>query len=296
MTAIRRSVLEQLIDATAEPLLLACVDQAEWPIVLCNPAFEALADQSELLKQPVTDVIESLHGREAASELSETIRSRQGSSIPLDYAGRSWLLMLKPLDEDGGDGPRYYAVCWRDSATMTSGGDASVAHQALLRARRRIRDLSRDDALTGLLNEAAFRDVLAHDWAVAARDEASVALISFRIQDFAAYLRVFGRHATDSCLRRVAQALRRCLRRASDVAARVTTGEEDRLLVLFHASEEQAVADFANVIAREVRGLGLHHPHSRKDRFVTVAATHALRKASGGPGEAQQFLNELLAD
>lgn len=295
MVTVKRSVLEQLIAVTAEPLLLARVDQADWPIALCNPAVEALADRSDLVATPITDVVEALHGRDAARELSETIRSGQESSIPLEVGGRSWLLLLKPLAADDGGDARYYAASWRDSASMTGGGDASAAHQALLRARRRIRDLSRDDALTGLLNEAAFRDVLAHDWAVAAREEGSLALIAFRIDQFAEYLRVFGRHAADSCLRRVAQALRRCLRRASDVAARISNDDEV-LVVLFHVTDTKGVDDFAATIARQVRGLGLHHPHSKKERFVTVSAKTAVTRATGGAANAQDFLTTLLRE
>ncbi len=294
MTAIKRSIFEQLIAAVAEPLLLARVDQADWPIVLCNPAFEALADRSDLLKTPITDVVEALHGRDAARELSETVRTGQESSIPLEVGSRNWLLVLKPLIDSGAASARYYAACWRDSASMTGGGDASAAHQALLRARRRIRDLSREDALTGLLNEAAFHDVLAHDWAVAARDRGSLALIAFTIDDFDAYLRVFGRHAADSCLRRVAQALKRCLRRASDVAARLGDDGGQTLVVLFHAGEETGVEDFAASICRQIRELGLHHPHSSRERFVTVSAKTAVVEASGGPSAAADCLAELL--
>lgn len=295
MAVIKRSVLEQLIAATSEPLLLAQVDQTDWPVAHCNPAFEALADRNGLLKEPITDVIEALHGREAARELSETIRSGQESSIPLELAGRQWLLVLKPLRDETSKDLRYYAACWRDSATMT-GGDASAAHQALLRARRRIRDLSRDDALTGLLNDAAFRDVLAHDWAVAARDNGALALIAFRIDDFDSYVRVFGRHSADSCLRRVAQALRRCLRRASDVAARMNVDGTEILVVLLHASEEQGVRQFAETITQEVRDLGLHHPHAKQERYVTVSAKSAVTEANGSAGDAQAFLDTLLSD
>ncbi len=294
MPVIRRGVLEQLVAATAEPLLLTRVDQSDWPIVLVNPALEAFADRSELLKMPVADLIEALHGRETARELSETIRSGQESSIPLEARGKSWLLLLKPITDEAKSPARYYAASWRDSATMTGGGDASAAHQALLRARRRIRDLSREDTLTGLLNAAAFHDVLAHDWAVAARDKHSLALITLRIDDFDAYLKIFGRHAADSCLRRVAQTLKRCLRRASDVASRMSSADEEVLVVLSHADDEQAVDQFAARIARQIRDLGLHHPHSSKERFVTVSTRSAVTLARGGPAKAKQFLADLL--
>lgn len=295
MPVVKRSILEQLIAASGEPMLLARVDQSDWPIVLANPAFEAFADRSELLKLPIADLIESLHGRDTARELSEVIRSGQAASIPLEARGRNWLLALQPMRHDGTANMRYYSACWRDSATMTGGGDASAAHQALLRARRRIRDLSRDDALTGLLTDVAFYEVLAHDWAVASRDKRALALITFRIDHFDAYLRVFGRHAADSCLRRVAQTLKRCLRRASDVATRLNDGDDDVLLVLCQADEQEALEKFAKGIARQIRELGLHHPHSAKDRFITVSTRAVITAASGGAAEARQFVTEVIA-
>lgn len=295
MPTINRTILEQLVACSGEPILLTRVDQSEWPIVLANPAFEAFADRSELLNVPVADLVESLHGRDAARELSETIRSGQASTIPIDARGRNWLLVLKPIRDDSMGSARYYAACWRDSATMTGGGDASAAHQALLRARRRIRDLSRDDSLTGLLNEAAFREVLAHDWAVAARDKRPLALIAFRIDHFDAYLKVFGRHAADSCLRRVAQTMKRCLRRASDVATRLGEGEDEVLVVLCQADDQQALDRFARSIAGQVRDLGLHHPHSKKERFITVSTQTAISEASGDVDAAQAFLQTVLS-
>jgi diguanylate cyclase (GGDEF)-like protein len=166
--------------------------------------------------------------------------------------------------------------------------------QALMRARRRIRDLSRDDPVTGLLNEAAFREVLTHDWAVAARERTSLALVAFALDDFPAYLEVFGRHATDSCLRRVAQAVKRHLRRASDVAARISGDSHEQLLVLSHSSEQAGVDDFANRIAKAVRELGLHHPRSRRAKFVTVTARTALVTPDGSTDGIDRFLAEVI--
>jgi PleD family two-component response regulator len=90
-------------------------------------------------------------------------------------------------------------------------------HYALLKAKRRIRDLSRDDPGTGLLNGGAFGDLFAHDWPVAEREQGKLSLVTFTLDDFSSYLAVFSRHAADSCLRRVGQAIRRCLHRASYV-------------------------------------------------------------------------------
>ncbi|MGH8195450.1 MAG: GGDEF domain-containing protein [Woeseiaceae bacterium] len=291
---LQREILEQLIAASAEPLVVARVDRPDWPVVLCNPAFAALSGDMPALERPLADVVEQLIGRELALEVSETVRSSQESSIPVEFRKREYLLSLTPLSVAGAGAARFYALYWRGVA---SGGPALAdveMQQALMRARRRVRDLSRDDPVTGLLTESAFREVLAHDWAVAEREQSCLALVCFALDDFDAYLEVFGRHAGDSCLRRVAQAVRRCLRRASDVAARITTDEGELLVVLSHSSEETGVQEFAARIAGAVRELGLHHPRSKTSRFVTVSIRTAVAEVLKDGMTADRFLKQVL--
>lgn len=284
---INRKVLEQVIAATSEPLLLVRADHPEWPIVMCNAAFEAVS-KDKVLQQPFADVMESLTDRELAVEVSESIRAQQETSFPVELGGREYLLSLKPLLLPGDDAARFYAAFWRTGGGPTSGSDV---HSALLRAKRRIRDLSRDDVVTGLLNERAFREVFDHDWAVAAREKSSLAVVAFTLDEFGAYVDVFGRHAADSALRRVGQAILRCLRRASDVVAR---GADSSFLVLSHAADEDNVRDFAAQISAAVRELGLHHPRSSKSRFVTVSYEVAAAVPATDKRDAEGFITELL--
>jgi diguanylate cyclase (GGDEF)-like protein len=162
---------------------------------------------------------------------------------------------------------------------------------ALLKAKRRIRDLARDDPATGLLNDRAFREVFSHDWAVATREKSRLSLVTFSLDDFDAYVDVFGRHAADSCLRRVGQTIRRCLRRASDVVARPTGAV---FVALSHASEEDGVREFGGRIATAVRELGLHHPRATSSKFVTVSVEVAVAEPAGESRDAGVFLDELL--
>jgi diguanylate cyclase (GGDEF)-like protein len=166
----------------------------------------------------------------------------------------------------------------------------SDVHHALLKAKRRIRDLSRDDPVTGLLNDRAFREVFKHDWAVAAREKSALSVVVFTLDEFDAYVDVFGRHAADSCLRRVGQAIQRCLRRASDVVGRIDGAE---LVVLSHASDEDGVREFAERISAAVRELGLHHPRSTVSRFVTVSFRVGV--SSAGEQTASEFLDKFLS-
>ena len=287
-----REVFEQLVESSAEPVFVARIDHPDWPVVLSNAAFGAISDYLPVHDKPLADVVETLVGRELALEISETIRGGHETTIAVELGSREYLLVLKPLSSADSDA-RFYAAYWRGTAGGTLAVDTEI-QQALLKAKRRIRDLTRDDPVTGLLNATTFKEVLTHDWAVASREKSSLALVAFTLDDFPAYLEVFGRHASDSCLRRVAQAIRRCLRRASDVAARLETSDGDCLVVLSHSSNESGVNDFAARISAAVRELGLHHPRSRQAKFVTVSYRTRVLAAGEDDTTAEEFLNQVL--
>jgi len=289
MKPVNRKILEQIIASTAEPLVLVHIDQPNWPVVLVNPAFESIGNQ-DVLNQPFADVIEALAGRELAMEVSESVRSRQETSFPVETNNREYLLVLKPLLLAREKAARFYAAYWRSGA-LAGTAEGAEMHHALLNAKRRIRDLSRDDPVTGVLNGRAFREVFEHDWAVASREKSKLSLVTFALDDFEAYIKVFGRHAADSCLRRVGQAIKRCLRRASDVVARPGGAQ---FVVLSHASEKGGVREFAGRISTAVRELGLHHPRSSASKFVTVSFDVTVVDAGGEKVDASEFLQDLL--
>ena len=291
MKAVNRIILEQVIAATTEPLLVVRIDRPDWPVVLANPAFASITSDA-VLKKPFADVIEELSDRELALEVSETVRSQQEASLPIESNSREYLLALRPLALPDEESARFYVAFWR-TGTGSGTAEGAETHHALLKAKRRIRDLSRDDPVTGLLNGRAFADVFEHDWAVAAREKGKLSLVTFTLEDFDAYVEVFGRHAADSCLRRVGLAIRRCLRRASDVVARP---DGQRFLVLSHATDEDGTRDFAGRISMAVRELGLHHPRARSSKFVTVSFDVSVANASTDEREAKVFLEELLSD
>ena len=291
MKALQRKILEQLIVGSAEPVVVAQINSPDWPVVLSNPAFARIAGPEDILEKPFADVIEQLVGRDLALEISETIRAGHESTIPIEISNREFLLVLRPLNSDEKGKVKFYAGYLRAGAGAA--GELEV-QQELLKAKRRIRDLSRDDPVTGLLNARAFRDVLDHDWAVAKRERSSLALVSFSLDEFDQYIEVFGRHAADSCQRRVAQAIRRYLKRASDVAARVNGEKGDRLVVLSHSSDEAGVLDFASRIAISVRELGLHHPRSSAERFVTVSYQAIVKEVGADDTNAADFLDSVL--
>jgi diguanylate cyclase (GGDEF)-like protein len=227
-----------------------------------------------------------------AIEVSESVRAQEEASLPVESNNREYLLALRPLKLPNEDTARYYVAYWRSGASAGTAAGTET-HHALLKAKRRIRDLSRDDPVTGLLNRRAFAEVFEHDWAVAARENGKLSLVTFALEDFDAYLEVFGGHATDSCVRRVGQAIRRCLRRASDVVGRP---DAHRFVVLSHASNEDGVREFARQIATAVRELGLHHPRSSSSKYVTVSFVVSVADVGKEERDAQQYLADLFVN
>ena len=283
-----QGILPQVIDAATEPVMVVRLDDSDWPVVLANAACRALG-ADDALDRPFADVIEGLVGRDLALEISESFRTRRETSFPLETGGNEYLLTLKPLSLPEEATVRYYDVFWRGGSTPAA--LAPAAREDLLNAKQRIRDLTREDPVTGLLNERAFRDVLEHDWAVASREKSVLALMLFSLDDFDAYVEVFGHHASASCLRRVGRAVRRCLRRASDVVGAL---DGARLVVLSHTSDESGVEEFASRIAASVRELGLHHPRSSKEKFITLSYVVSVVTAGGGHEDAAGFLDSVL--
>lgn len=294
MKELHRTVLEQLINSSAEPVVVAQTSSADWPVVLANPAFETLAGESEVRQQPFADVIEQMFGRSLALEISESIRARRDSAIPVDVNNQEFVLVLKFLQASDDGKSEFFFGYLRQGAGAIAAGNAEI-QQALVNAQRRIRDMSREDPVTGLLNARAFRDVLDHDWAVAKREESCLALVVFTLDDFEKYREVFGRHAADSCLRKVAGAIRRCLKRASDVVARIDCCPGEKLVVLSHSSDELQVQEFGASIVKSVRQLGLHHPRSKTGRFVTVSYQVTVRNAGATRAKAAEFIESVLS-
>ncbi len=290
MKSVNKNILEQVIAATTEPLVVIRIDQPDWPVVLSNAAFSTLAE-GNMTSKPFADVIEGLADRELAIAVSETVRSQLETSFPIESNGHEYLLVLKPLSLPDEEAARFYVAYWRPGPGGGSAADVEM-QQELLKAKRHIRDLSRDDPVTGLLNARAFEDIFEHDWAVAARDNSKLSVVTFSLDEFDAYAGVFGRHAADSCLRKVGRAITRCLRRASDVVART---DANRFVVLSHASDEDGVREFASRISTAVRELGLHHPRSQSSKFVTVSFDMSVANVSEEKCDAREFLARLLA-
>ena len=82
--AISADILEQVVRSSAEPLVIVRVDHTNWPVVLSNPAFDAIGGD-DTVDKPFADVdrlvdIELLYRLGQFAEIKRTNRSREQAS------------------------------------------------------------------------------------------------------------------------------------------------------------------------------------------------------------------------
>jgi diguanylate cyclase (GGDEF)-like protein len=116
--------------------------------------------------------------------------------------------------------------------------------------------LSMTDGLTGIANRRRFDDMLAAEWARAARQQHPLAIGLLDIDFFKQYNDQYGHQEGDECLRRVARAFKSQLQRGGDLVARY--GGEEFAFIAPAVDAEQALA-IADAVCKAIESLGLPH-------------------------------------
>ena len=152
----------------------------------------------------------------------------------------------------------------------------SFAYVVFARLLARLRQMSRHDALTGLLNRAALVEALLVAWTQHRREGRRLALLCIDIDHFKAINDRHGHAAGDAVLIGVAQALRERLR-DGDVVGR--TGGEEFVAVLPNADAAQA-HEVAERLRQGVAAVTALHPDA--GRGVTVSIGVAWTTGTSG--------------
>jgi diguanylate cyclase (GGDEF)-like protein len=142
------------------------------------------------------------------------------------------------------------------------------AKQAAEDANQELQRVAYSDSVTAIANRRRFDQHLRQEWQRLARDREPLSLILCDIDYFKRYNDHYGHQAGDLCLKEIAQAMDRIMKRASDLVARY--GGEEFAIILPNVRLKGAI-HIARLIQMEIRHLEIPHAQSSVSPNVTLS-------------------------
>ena len=288
MTDLDADMYRRLVASAPEGVALVDAQNPERPVIYANPAFEALTGYSaaELLGRNLRLLQGEDREQDGRHRLREALVKGESCRVLLRNYRKDgtvfWneMTILPLLDADGR--VTHFAGHHRDAGERLR-VDPKLTRDSLSGAHQPTAVAIRDDRLTGLFTLSYLEELLKRDWALAQREKRSIAVFAIDIDALDLYNTTFGRAAGDSTIRRVAHVVSGCLRRSSDVTARIDGGS----LIAFAPglTTEQALR-IGQLMAERVRELRIHHPRSAILRYVSVSVgvCAAVPDSADSPG------------
>ncbi|MGC2031598.1 MAG: diguanylate cyclase, partial [Steroidobacteraceae bacterium] len=277
----------RLVETSPEGVVLVDAQHPEHPVIYANSGFEALTGYSsaQLLGRNLRFLQSEDREQDGRHRLREALGRGESCRVLLRNYRKDGTLFwneMTVLPLLGADGRvTHFAGHHRDAGERLR-IDPKLTRDSLSGAHQPTSVAIRDDRLTGLFTLAYLEELLKRDWAVAQREKRSIAVFAIDIDALDLYNATFGRAAGDSTIRRVAHVVSGCLRRSSDVTARIDGGS----LIAFAPglTNEQALR-IGQVMAERVRDLRIHHPRSAVLRYVSVSigVSAAVPQSADGP-------------
>ncbi|HIK28701.1 MAG: PleD family two-component system response regulator [Oscillatoriaceae bacterium SKW80] len=143
-----------------------------------------------------------------------------------------------------------------------------LAESALQQANEKLQKLVIIDSLTEVANRRHFDEVLQKEWYRCQREQFFLSLILCDIDYFKLYNDTYGHLAGDACLRQVAGAITKAVRRSTDLVARYG-GEE--FAVILPNTNLQGAEGVAQKIQREVIKLEIVNALSPCNSYITLS-------------------------
>jgi diguanylate cyclase (GGDEF)-like protein/PAS domain S-box-containing protein len=300
MKALSPELLRQLVESSPDGIAVCERGDDGWLVVFVNRAFERLTgfNAQELKGRD----LRLLQGEDRDQEQRQRLRQALADGESCRALLRNYRsdgtqfwneMVLVPLT-NGSGGVDHFVSFHRDARErmrieQKSGGRENAS--AVTPGVAAVPSTSRDDRLTGLHCRQYFDEALSRDWAIAQRDGLRLALVLLDIDALGTYNETFGRPAGDSCIKRVARAVAGCLRRGSDLTARLDGGT---IAALIHSMTAEQALPFTDGILERVREQRIHHPRSSVFKYVTVSA--GLASLIPGPQDKlEQFMERARA-
>lgn len=158
--------------------------------------------------------------------------------------------------------------------TYTASQEAEQAQQELLHLNGRLRDISRRDSLTGLLNRRGFQEYMDTAWRTRGQTEETATVMMMDIDYFKLLNDKYGHLVGDECLIRITDTLSKALDPMGYTLARY--GGEEFVAVRYNHPHGQAVLD-ANRLRMQVFSQQIDNPDSDVAPYVTISIGVATR-------------------
>jgi diguanylate cyclase (GGDEF)-like protein/PAS domain S-box-containing protein len=298
VTAFDQGLYRRLVESSPEGVVLIDAQGTDHPVLYVNPAFEVLTGYSaaELIGRNLRLLQADDREQDGRHRLRDAMSRGETCRVLLRNYRKDGSLFwnemtVMPLRHPDGC-VTHYAGHHRDAGERLR-IDPKVSKDSLSGAHQPTAIAVRDDRLTGLYTLSYLEELLKRDWSVAHREQRSIAVFAVDIDALDLYNATFGRAAGDSAIRRVAHVVSACLRRSSDVTARIDGGS----LIAFAPglSIEQALR-VGQLMAERVRDLRIHHPRSSVLRYISVSVgvCAAIPGASDSPSDLLQKAQQQL--
>lgn len=156
-----------------------------------------------------------------------------------------------------------------------------------------LKSIAHADGLTGVANRRKFDEDLEIAWLQCARNRQPLALVILDVDYFKRYNDRYGHQQGDDCLREVAQAIKRTLKRPYDMVARYG-GEE--FVCLLPNTDTAGARHLAGLILETVVALAIPHGGSAVNAVVTVSigAASALAAPDLSPSALLKWADQQL--
>jgi two-component system cell cycle response regulator len=266
-------LFRRLLESSPEGVVLIDAQAPDHPVIYVNPGFVALTgyQSAELLGRNLRLLQGDDREQDGRHRLREAIRLGETCRVLMrNYRkdGRMFWNDMTMLPLKQPDGPvTHFAAYYRDAGDRLR-LDPKLARDSLSGAHQPTGVAVRDDRLTGLYTFSYLQELLKRDWSIAQRERRSIAVFAIDIDALDIYNTTFGRAAGDSAIRRVSHCVSGCLRRASDVTARIEGGS---LMAFAPGIDVDRARALADVMAERVRELRIHNPRSGVLRYMSVS-------------------------
>jgi len=263
----------RMLECSPDGVVLVDAQNPEHPVVYVNPGFESLTGYSgaDLIGRNLRLLQADDREQDARHRLREALAKGESCRVLLRNYRKDgtvfWNEMTVLPLRDAEGRITHFAGHHRDAGERLR-IDPKLSRDAMSGAHQPTAVAVRDDRLTGLFTLPYLEELLKRDWAIAQREGRSIAVFAIDIDALDLYNATFGRAAGDSAIRRVSHCVSGCLRRASDVTARIDGGS---LMAFAPGLTNEQAMHMGQMMAERVRELRIHHPRSAVLRYVSVS-------------------------